>query len=235
MLGQRRDKIFRAIYYSSQTLNDAQLNYTTTKKAILVAVFTCDKFRSFIIGSKVTVYTNHAAIRYLFSKKDAKPLLIRLILLLQEFDIEIRDKKGSENMVADHLSRLQLGEKQDKASIKEMFLDEQLIRVDSIVPWFADYVNYLACKVLPLELSYQQKKKFLHDVKSYLWNDLLLFKRGADQVIRRCVPNEEIPNILHHCHSSAYRGHFGAQRTTAKVLQSDFFWPNYSKMPMLMC
>ena len=79
-------------------------------------------------------------------------------------------------MVADHLSRLELGENQDKVSIQEMFPDEQLIRVDSIVLWFADYVNYLACKVLPLELSPQQKKKFLHDVKSYLWDDPLLFK-----------------------------------------------------------
>ena len=96
--------------------------------------------------------------------------------------------------------------------------------VDSIVPWFVDYVSYLAYKVLPPKLSPQQKKKFLHDVKSYLWNDPLLFKRRADQVKRRCVHDEEIPNILHHCHSSAYGGHFGAQRITTKVLQSSFFW-----------
>ena len=98
------------------------------------------------------------------------------------------------------------------------------MRVDSIVPRFADYVNYLACKVLPPELSPQQKKKFLHDVKSYLWDDPLLFKRRAYKVKRRCVLDEEVPNILHHCHSSAYGGHFGAQCTTAKVLQSNFFW-----------
>ena len=110
-----------------------------------------------------------------------------------------------------------------------MFPDEQLIRVEPIVPWFADYVNYFACKVLPLDLSSQQKKKFLHDVKSYLWNESQLFKKRADQVIRRCVPDEEIPNILHHCHSSSYGGHFGAQRTIAKVLQYGFFWPTLFK------
>ena len=145
MLGQWRDKIFGAIYYLSQTLNDAQLNYTTTEKEMIVVVFACDKFRSYIIGSKVTIYTDHATIRYLFAKKDAKPHLIRWILLLQEFDLEIQDKRGSENVVADHLSRLELGKKQDKPSIQEMFPDEQLMRVDSIVPWFANYVNYLAC------------------------------------------------------------------------------------------
>ena len=76
ILGQRRDKIFRAIYYSSQILNDAQLNYTTIEKEMLAVVFACDKFRSYIIGSKVTIYTDHATIRYLFAKKDAKPCLI---------------------------------------------------------------------------------------------------------------------------------------------------------------
>ena len=84
---------------------------------MLVVVFACDKFRSYIIGSKATIYTDHDAIRYLFSKKDVKPRLIRWILLPQEFDIEIRDKKGNENVVADHLSRLELEEKQDKASV----------------------------------------------------------------------------------------------------------------------
>ena len=82
VLGQIGDKIFRAIYYSSWMLNDAQLNYTTTEKEILAVVFACDKFRSYIIGSKVTIYTDHAAIQNLFAKKDAKPHLIRWILLL---------------------------------------------------------------------------------------------------------------------------------------------------------
>ena len=79
--------------------------------------------------------------------------------------------------------------------------------------------------MLPPDLSSQQKKKFLYDVRTYLWDDPLLFKRGANQVIRRCVPDEKVPNILHQCHSSSYGGHFGAQRTATKVLQSGFFWP----------
>ena len=82
VLGQRWEKIFRAIYYLSRTLNDAQLNYTTTEKEMLAVVFAYDKFRSYIIGSKVTIYTDHAAIRYLFANKDAKPRLIQWILLL---------------------------------------------------------------------------------------------------------------------------------------------------------
>ncbi|KAM2821470.1 hypothetical protein COP1_037551 [Malus domestica] len=80
------------------------LNYSTTEKELLAVVFALDKFRSYLIGTKVIVFTDHAALKYLLTKKEAKPWLIRWMLLLQEFDIEIRDKKRSENVVADHLS-----------------------------------------------------------------------------------------------------------------------------------
>ena len=107
VLGQRKDKHFHPIYYASKTLHDAQEHYTTTEKELLAVVFAFDKFRSYLVLSKTIVYTDHAAIRYLFSKQDAKPRLIRWIMLLQEFDIEIQDKKGALNVAADHLSRLE--------------------------------------------------------------------------------------------------------------------------------
>ena len=122
VLGQMVDKKSYVIYYASKTLNDAQLNYTTIEKELLAIVFALDKFRSYLIGSLVIIYTNHSALKYLLSKSDAKPRLIRWILLLQEFHIEIRDKKGVKNVVANHLSRLPTnGEAKDSFPINKHF------------------------------------------------------------------------------------------------------------------
>ena len=99
-------------------------------------------------------------------------------------------------MVADHLSRLELNEQGDKACIQEMLPDERLIKVEAMVLWYVDIINYLAYGVLPPKLSPQQKKKFMHDAKSYLWDDPLLFKRGADQMKRWCVSDDEVPSII---------------------------------------
>ena len=94
VLGQRTDKVFRAIYYASKTFNEAQENYSTIEKEMLAIVFACEKFRAYILGSHIIIHTDHAAIKYLMAKKEAKPRLIRWVLLLREFDLEIKDKKG---------------------------------------------------------------------------------------------------------------------------------------------
>ena len=238
VLGQRKDKKLHAIYYASRTLDAAQLNYTTTEKELLAVVFAIDKFRSYLVGAKIIVYTDHAAIRYLLSKKDAKPRLLRWVLLLQEFDLDIKDKKGAENLVADHLSRLEHLKPElipiDDHSTYERLIaginsteEETYEEISTMnnIPWYADIVNYLAADIIPPDLSYQQKKKFFRDVKHFFWDEPLLFKRGIDNIFRRCVPEEEVGNVIKHCHASPYGGHASTSKTCAKIFQAGFYWP----------
>ncbi|CAM8951091.1 unnamed protein product [Rhodiola kirilowii] len=224
VLGQRFDKKAVVIYYASRTLDSAQRNYSTTEKELLAVVFALEKFRSYLLGAKVIVFSDHAAIRYLMKKKEAKPRLIRWILLLQEFDVEIRDKKGIENTVADHLSRIIREE--EEGHITESFLDEHLYAVSTKVPWYAQIVNYLAGGTFPPSFTTAQCMKLRHDARHYLWDDPYLWKIGVDQMLRRCIPDSEIAFVISFCHEFACGGHFGPKRTARKILDSGFFWPS---------
>jgi len=149
VLGQRKEKIFYVIHYASKVLNEAQSNYTTTEKELLAIVYALEKFISYLIGSRVVVFTDHAAIKYLLTKSNSKPKLIRWILLLQEFDLEIKDKKGCENNVADHLLRLDNDEVTTlEPEVLAEFPDEKLLAIQER-PWFADMTNFKAAGDIP--------------------------------------------------------------------------------------
>nr|GFB44087.1 reverse transcriptase domain-containing protein [Tanacetum cinerariifolium] len=143
--------------------------------------------------NKSIVHTNHSALKYLFSKKDAKARLLRWVLLLKEFDFKVLDTKGAENLAADHLSRLENPYEYlpDPKEINGTFPLETLSMVtfhgDSSSPWFADLANYHAGNFI---------------VK--------------DQVIRRCVHDKEALDILEACHNEPTRGHHGANLTAKK-------------------
>ncbi|WVZ64317.1 hypothetical protein U9M48_013856 [Paspalum notatum var. saurae] len=162
--GQTNDKKHHAISYASKTLTGPQLNYSTTEKELLAVVFAIDKFRSYLVGAKVIIYIDHVALKYLLTKKDAKPRLIRWVLLLQEFDIEIRDKKGVENSVADHLSRMKF-EETSPLPIDDYMRDDQLLKVTTAQPWYANLVNYIVAGYVP---EGADKRKLAHDSRFYL-------------------------------------------------------------------
>ncbi|GJY56733.1 reverse transcriptase domain-containing protein [Tanacetum coccineum] len=212
-------------------MTDAQAHYTTTEKELLAVVYAFEKFRPYLVLSKTIVYTDHSALKYLLAKQDAKPRLLQWILLLQEFDVIIRDKKGAENLAADHLSRLENPHQDvlENKEITETFPLETLgmvtFRGDSSTPWFADIANYHAGNFIVKGMSSQQKKKFFKDVKHYFWDDPYLFRIGADQVIRRCVYGQEAVDILMACHNGPTGGHHGANYTAKKVFDSRFYWP----------
>ncbi|KAL6317889.1 hypothetical protein AAG906_030796 [Vitis piasezkii] len=144
VLGQREDGKPYVIYYARKSLNDAKRNYTTTEKELLVVVYALDKFRAYLIGSSIVVFTDHSALKYLLTKQDAK------------------------------------------AS----------------------------------EWSSQDKKNFFAKVHAYYWEEPFLFKYCAEQIIRKCVLEQEKHGILSHCHGNACGGHFASQKTTMRVLQS---------------
>ena len=224
VLAQRVGKVPHVICYASRTLDAAQSNYTTTEKELLAIVFALDKFRSYLLGSKVVVFSDHAALKYLLKKPEAKPRLIRWMLLLQEFDIEIKDRIGAQNLVADHLSRIE-HLSTDPLPIKDDFPDEHLLHVHTVIPWFAEIANYLVAGVTPAHFTRAQIDKLKSDSKYYVWDDPYLWKFCSDQVIRRCVLDSEFESILSFCHGYACGGHFGPQRTARKVLDCGFYWP----------
>ncbi|GKB11786.1 reverse transcriptase domain-containing protein [Tanacetum coccineum] len=188
-------------------MTDAQAHCTTTEKELLAVVYAFEKFRPYLVLSKTIVYTDHSALKYLLAKQDAKPRLLWWILLLQEFDVIIRDKKGAKNLTTDHLSRLENPHQGDleKKEITETFPLETLRMIsfhgDSNTPWFADIANYHAGNFI---------------VKGMIC---------ADQVIRRCVHGQDAVDILTACHNGPTGGHHGANYTAKKVFDSGFYWP----------
>ncbi|KAF8106400.1 hypothetical protein N665_0140s0013 [Sinapis alba] len=181
------------------TPDEAQCRYATTEKKLLEIVFAFQKFRSYLVGSKVVVHTDHAVLRYLSTKKDAKPRLLRWILLLLEYDLEIKDKKMIENGVADYLSRMKIDEQtamDDTLPLNQVYsidlgratarlpptdcskIPEHLVAAIKKrylhLPWFGEIANFLAAEKEPLEFTGNEKRKFLTDAQHYFWDVILL-------------------------------------------------------------
>jgi hypothetical protein len=196
VLDHSNDKKHYAISYASNTLAGPQLNCATSEKELLAVVFAIEKLRSYLVGSKVIVYIDHAALKYLLMKKDAKPHLIRWILLLQESDLEIRDKRGVDNSVADNLSRLQF-EQSTELPINDYMRDDTLLKVSTTEPWKANIINYIVASYITPGAN---KKKIIRDSRLHLWDDPYLYQVCNDVLLRRCIPSFETWKILEHCH-----------------------------------
>ncbi|RDX60981.1 putative mitochondrial protein, partial [Mucuna pruriens] len=137
------------------------------------------------------------------------------MLLFQEFNIEIRDKKGAENLVADHLSQIER---------ENEFPDEQLLHIITSIPWFANICNFVATSQFPLEASRLYKERLKSDAKYYIWDDPYLWRLCNDQVIRRCILDADINSVFQFCHAALGGGYYGSTRTTKKVLDCGFYW-----------
>ncbi|RDX97062.1 Retrovirus-related Pol polyprotein, partial [Mucuna pruriens] len=184
------------IAYASRTMDPAQQNYTTTEKELLAIVFALDKFCSYLLGSKIAVFSDHAALRYLLKKPDAKPRLIRI---------------ENEN---------------EPMPIQDEFPYEQLLHIKTATPWFADICNFVASSQFPPEASQTYKEKIRSDAKYYVWHDPYLWRLCSDKIIRRCIPDIKINSVLQFCHSAPRGGHYESSRTARKVLDCGLYWPS---------
>ena len=184
VLGQREDGKPHVVYYASKTLNKAQRNYAPTEKELLPVVYALDKFRAYLVGADIVIFTDHSALKYLLTKQNEKAWLIRWVLLLQEFNLQIKDKKGVENVVADHLSRLTIAHDTHSPPISDEFPEESLIQLEK-APWYAHIANFLTTGEIPAEWKGQDRKYFFAKIHSYYWEEPFLFKFCADQIIRK--------------------------------------------------
>ena len=150
VLGQRENGKPHVVYYASKTLNEAQRNYTTIEKELLAVVYALDKFRAHLVGYDIVIFIDHSSLKYLLTKQNAKAKLIRWVLLLQEFNLQIKDKKGVENVVADHLSRLTIAHDTHSPPINDEFSEESLMQLEK-APWYAHISNFLATGEIPTD------------------------------------------------------------------------------------
>ncbi|GJW72130.1 reverse transcriptase domain-containing protein [Tanacetum coccineum] len=210
------------------------LGFIVSQEELLAEVYAYEKLRPYLVLPQNYSVIRPLALKYCLPKQMLAEIA-RWILLLQEFDVVIRDKKGAENLAADHLSRLENPHQSEleKKEITETFPLETLgmvtFRGDDNAPWFADFANYHAGNFVIKGMSSQQKRKFFKDVKHYFWDDPFLFKICADQVIRRCVHGKEALDILKACHNGPTGGHYGANYTAKKIFDSGFYWPTIYK------
>ncbi|GJU10609.1 reverse transcriptase domain-containing protein [Tanacetum coccineum] len=185
VLGQRIEKHFRPIHYASKIMTEAESNYTTTEKEMLVVVYAFEKFRSYLIMNKSIVYTDHSALKYLFAKKDAKARFLRWVLLLQEFDFKVIDTKGAENYAADHLSRLENPYENvfDPKEINENELEHRAY-------WALKHANF-DLKTVGDNCKLQLNE--LNELRDQAYENSLIYKEGTkkphDSKIKNCIFN----------------------------------------------
>jgi hypothetical protein len=135
---------------------------------------------------------------------------------------EITDKKGIGNVDTNHLSRLTTDSTSDITPIDDYFPNESILSLSSM-PWFAKNINFLAIGDLLTHWSTQEENKFLNEVNKFYWVDPYLFKYCHDKIFQRCIPGNEVSNVIKLCHCEACENHFSSQKTTAKIFQNGFY------------
>jgi len=182
----------------SKNLSEAELNNIVTEKEVLAIVHSLNKFRHYITGYQTFVHTYHVSIKYLMNKLDVNALIIIWLLLLQQFDLTILHKPSKENVVADFLIRLTFPTGEE-GRVDDKLLNEHFFSISTLSPWFPDIANYLVSAQFPPNLSCKEKGKILRKSAPFTWIGGNLFKLVPDQILRKCVTEEDFFDILLTC------------------------------------
>ena len=168
-----------------------------------------------------SIFIDDMAIKYLVNKAELSGRLARWMLLLEEFDYTVEYKYGRMHLQADHLSRLL--EEMGTSSIDDKFIDDNLFLVTSSPDWYACIMEFLTTQRLPVEWTKEDRTKVKVNSRHFAVISNRLFRRGADGILRRCVSEAEVPDILTSCHDSVYGGHFSGQLTCQKIMRVGYF------------
>ena len=240
----------RPIYYASRQMNSAEKNYTTTEREALAMVYACKKLRHYLLGYKVIFHTDHDSLKYLVNKPDLSGRLARWILLLQEFNIEVKFKKGKSNANADFLSRQRGPHCPEalEADFPDEFPEEDVVQVIPDLselrstsevaaflvevdedPDFKVIKNYLLTRTYPEGLSREEKGVFQHRVAPYCIIRDVLFRIGADEKLRRCLEPKHRKTVIRSLHDGPAGGHFASTTTVERVRTAGYWWPHLNR------
>jgi len=231
------------IYYASRQMSAAERNYTTTEREALAVVYSCKKFRHYLLGYKVIFHTDHDSLKYLVNKPDLSGRIARWILLLQEFDYEVVVKSGKANSNADYLSR-QRG-KESITDISANFPDEfsdpleppvEVSEPESVpvsvfhlgsesVSEYQSIIDYLVESKYPEQMSREEKEIFQRQAAPFTLIKGVLFKQGADEVLRRCLEPADRKKVIRALHAGSSGGHFAFVSTINRIRSAGYWWP----------
>lgn len=224
MWGKLEDKLPYSIYFISNNISKVELNYTITENEVLAIFHSLNKFMHYITLYHTFVKTKHPTINYLMNKPYVNTIIIICLFLLEHFDLKIVDKLGKENVVADLLSRLILPI-DEKGIMDNQLPDENLFTISTLSPCFFIMDGYLVVETFPVNLSFKEKRNIIKKNSPFTLIGGNLFKLGPHQILRRCVREEEVFDIVSTCHDGPCGGHFSSKRTTFKYLQVGYYWP----------
>ena len=211
------------IYFASRQMNAAEKNYTVTEREALAVIFSCKKFRHYLLGYKTVFHTDHSSLKYLVNKADLSGRIARWVLLLQEFDFTVEVRPGKHHDNADYLSRLP-GE-ENEVRLDDDFPDEYIFYTRMEDSWYTDIIRLITQGILPKGLNLEQQTVFLHKAGPYTIYKGVLYKLAPDHTFKRCLEKNEISAVIESMHTEESGGHYALYNTVKKILNAGYWWP----------